>query len=70
MSQGTVKWFSAEKGYGFIQQDGGGEDVFVHRTAVAGLGYGEELRKGERLSFEIRRTPKGLQAVNVQRLDV
>ncbi|CAM3291149.1 cold-shock protein [Rhodothermus bifroesti] len=70
MPRGIVKWFSAEKGYGFIQQENGGEDVFVHRSAVVGLGYGEELRKGERLSFEIRRTPKGLQAVDVKRLDV
>lgn len=69
MPRGTVKWFNAEKGFGFIQQENGGKDVFVHRTAVAGLGYDEGLRDGEVVSYEVKQGPKGMQAVDVERLD-
>jgi cold shock protein len=68
MPRGTVKWFNAEKGYGFIRQDNGGKDVFVHRTAVDGLGYNEQLQEGELVEFEIEQGPKGLQAIEVARL--
>lgn len=68
--RGRVKWFSAEKGYGFIEPVDGGEDVFVHTSEVQGLAdYQEALREGEPLDYEVERTPKGLNAVDVRRLN-
>jgi len=64
MVQGTVKWFSSEKGFGFIAPENGGNDVFVHHTAIQGSGY-KSLSEGERVSFEVTRGPKGDQASNV-----
>ncbi len=67
MSQGTVKWFNAEKGYGFIAPDAGGDDVFVHYSAIVAEGY-KRLREGQRVSFETEADPKNadkLRAVNV-----
>ncbi len=63
MERGTVKWFNAAKGYGFIQRPGG-EDVFVHYKAIAGEGY-KSLNEGDTVEFEVERGPKGLQASNV-----
>jgi cold shock protein len=60
---GTVKWFNAAKGYGFIQRDNG-EDVFVHYSAIAADGY-RSLEEGSRVEFEVTRGPKGLAAANV-----
>ncbi len=60
---GTVKWFNAAKGYGFIQRDNG-EDVFVHYSAIASEGY-RSLEEGARVEFEVTRGPKGLAAANV-----
>lgn len=68
MQRGKVKWFSSEKGYGFIQPNDGSKDVFVHRNNIAGLGYDEGLREGEEVEFEVERTPKGLSALNVERV--
>jgi cold shock protein len=64
MAQGTVKWFNAEKGFGFIQQDGGGADVFVHHSAIAADGY-RSLDEAQRVEFDITQGPKGAQAANV-----
>jgi CspA family cold shock protein len=64
VAQGTVKWFSNEKGYGFIQPEEG-EDVFVHFSAIAGEGY-KSLQEGQRVEFEVVQGDKGLQAANVQ----
>ena len=64
MAQGTVKWFSNEKGYGFIERESG-EDVFVHFTAIAGEGY-KSLTEGQRVEFDVVQGSKGLQAANVQ----
>ncbi|HMD85591.1 MAG TPA: cold-shock protein [Terriglobia bacterium] len=64
--QGTVKWFNAAKGYGFIQRESG-EDVFVHFSAIQGEGY-RSLEEGARVSFEVNKGPKGLQAANVERV--
>jgi len=64
MAQGTVKWFNAEKGYGFIAVDGG-QDVFVHFSAIVGEGY-RSLDEGQRVEFEITRGPKGQQADQVR----
>jgi cold shock protein len=61
--QGTVKWFNAGKGYGFIAREGG-EDVFVHYSAVQSEGY-RSLSEGQRVEFTVERGPKGLQASNV-----
>ena len=57
MASGTVKWFNAQKGYGFIEQDGGGNDVFVHISAVERSGIGE-LRDGQKVSFDVENDPK------------
>ena len=64
MAQGTVKWFNAEKGFGFIEQDGGGADVFVHYSAIQTNGY-RSLDEGQRVEFEITLGDKGPQASNV-----
>ncbi len=61
MTQGTVKWFNGEKGYGFIQVDGCGPDVFVHFSAIAGGGY-RSLEQGQKVQFDITRGQKGPQA--------
>ncbi|HLF24800.1 MAG TPA: cold-shock protein [Anaerolineae bacterium] len=61
--QGTVKWFNATKGYGFISREGG-EDVFVHYSAIQSEGY-RTLNEGQRVEFTVERGPKGLQASNV-----
>ena len=64
MAQGTVKWFSDEKGYGFISPDDGGEDLFVHYTGISGSGF-RSLEEGARVSYEETRGKKGMQAENV-----
>lgn len=63
---GTVKWFNNAKGYGFIQAEPGGADVFVHHTAIVAEGF-RTLNQGERVNFEVVEGPKGLQARNVLR---
>ncbi|MFN0061474.1 MAG: cold-shock protein [Myxococcaceae bacterium] len=67
MASGTVKWFNDEKGFGFITQDGGGPDVFVHHTAIQMDGR-RSLSDGQRVEFEVKKGPKGLQAENVRAL--
>ena len=68
MAHGKVKWFNAEKGFGFIAPSDGSKDVFVHRNNVEGLGWEDGLREGEEVEYEVERTPKGLAAMDVQRL--
>ena len=65
MAKGRVKWFNDAKGFGFIEQEGG-EDVFVHFSAIIGDGF-RTLSEGEEVEFELRETDKGLQASNVIR---
>lgn len=68
MSQGTVKWFNAEKGYGFIAGEEGGEDVFVHYSAIQAEGY-RSLKEGQAVSYETETDPKNpnkLRAINVK----
>jgi CspA family cold shock protein len=67
MSQGTVKWFNAEKGYGFITPDEGGSDLFVHHSAIQTRGF-RTLEENQRVSFDIAQGQKGPQATNVQKL--
>ncbi|MEV1287519.1 cold-shock protein [Micromonospora sp. NPDC049679] len=67
MATGTVKWFNSEKGFGFIEQDGGGPDVFVHYSAIASSGY-RELNEGQKVEFEVTQGQKGPQAENVRPL--
>ena len=62
---GTVKWFNAEKGFGFIAQPDGGGDVFVHHSAIQMQGY-RSLEEGQRVEFEVQNGPKGLMAMNVK----
>ena len=64
MAQGTVKWFSNEKGYGFIEREGG-DDVFVHFSAIEGEGY-KSLTEGQTVEFDVVDGPKGKQAANVR----
>ena len=64
MATGTVKWFNSEKGYGFISQDDGGPDVFVHFSAISGNGY-RNLEENQKVEFQTSQGPKGLQASNV-----
>jgi CspA family cold shock protein len=66
MAQGQVKWFNDAKGYGFITQEGG-EDVFVHYSAIQTQGF-KSLAEGDRVEFEVTRGPKGLQAANVRKV--
>lgn len=65
MSQGSVKWFNGEKGFGFIAQDGGGPDVFVHYSQISGSGF-KSLDEGQRVEFEIGQGQKGPQAQSVR----
>ena len=66
MANGTVKWFNATKGFGFISQSGG-EDIFVHHTAIQGEGF-RTLPEGAHVEFDVVQGPKGLQAANVRKL--
>ncbi len=65
MATGTVKWFSNDKGYGFITPDEGGADLFVHFSAIAGSGF-KTLEEGAKVSFEVTQGQKGSQATDVQ----
>jgi CspA family cold shock protein len=65
MAEGTVKWFNAEKGFGFIQPDDGGKDIFVHFSAITGSGY-RSLEENQRVEFEASQGQKGPQADNVR----
>ena len=65
MATGIVKWFNDDKGYGFITPDGGGEDLFVHFSAIAGSGF-KTLDEGAKVSFEVTQGQKGPQATDVQ----
>jgi CspA family cold shock protein len=67
MAQGTVKWFSGEKGYGFIAPNDGGADVFVHFSAIEGSGY-RSLEEGQNVEFDVTQGQKGPQAENVRAL--
>ncbi|MED3624060.1 cold-shock protein [Neobacillus thermocopriae] len=66
MEHGKVKWFNNEKGYGFIQRDGG-EDVFVHFSAIQGEGY-KSLEEGQEVEFDLEHGERGMQAVNVRKI--
>jgi cold shock protein len=63
-SKGTVKWFNDSKGFGFLTQDEGGDDVFCHHSAIQAEGF-RSLAEGQKVEFEVTRGPKGLQASNV-----
>jgi CspA family cold shock protein len=64
MATGTVKWFNESKGFGFISQDNGGADVFVHFSTIQGSGF-KTLAEGQAVSFDVENGPKGPQASNV-----
>ncbi|MEA3367111.1 MAG: cold-shock protein [Planctomycetota bacterium] len=66
MATGTVKWFNDQKGFGFIEQDGGA-DVFVHHTSIQGEGY-KSLAEGDQVEFDVTQGPKGPKAENVKRV--
>lgn len=67
MADGTVKWFNATKGFGFITPSDGSPDVFAHYSSIEGSGY-RELTEGQKVSYEAEQGPKGLQAKNVRAL--
>jgi CspA family cold shock protein len=64
--EGTVKWFSQDKGYGFIKPDDGGEDLFVHYSSIEGSGF-RSLEEGDKVTYEVTQSKKGPQAVNVSK---
>jgi cold shock protein len=66
MAQGTVKWFNEEKGYGFIQPDDGGDDLFVHYSTISGSGF-RSLEEGEKVSYEVSQGRKGMEPKNVSK---
>ncbi len=66
MNTGTVKWFNADKGFGFIEQEGG-EDVFAHFTAIQGDGF-KSLEEGQKVTFDIEQGDRGPQAANIQKI--
>ncbi|MEA3346848.1 MAG: cold shock domain-containing protein [Candidatus Auribacterota bacterium] len=66
MTKGTVKWFSNQKGYGFVTSESG-QDVFVHHSVIQGDGY-KSLEEGQQVEFEVQQGPKGEQATNVVKL--
>ncbi len=68
MATGTVKWFNDSKGFGFISPEGGGDDLFAHFSAIQGTGF-KTLKEGQRVSFDVTRGPKGLQAANIRSAD-
>jgi CspA family cold shock protein len=65
MAKGTVKWFNDQKGFGFITQDAGGPDVFVHFSAISGSGF-KTLTEGQKVEYDVTQGPKGPQASNVR----
>ncbi|GIJ80722.1 cold shock protein (beta-ribbon, CspA family) [Micromonospora phaseoli] len=67
MASGTVKWFNADKGFGFIAQDGGGDDVFAHFSAISASGF-RSLEENQRVEFEVTQGQRGLQAENIRPL--
>ncbi len=69
MEYGKVKWFDEQKGFGFIQPDNGGKDVFLHRNNIENLGYNEGINDGEAVEYNVEETPKGLSAENVYILE-
>ncbi|MFG2196147.1 cold-shock protein [Streptomyces sp. NPDC048639] len=64
MATGTVKWFNSEKGFGFIEQDGGGPDVFAHYSNISSSGF-RELQEGQKVHFDVTQGQKGAQAENI-----
>ncbi|MDF2589069.1 MAG: cold-shock protein [Anaerocolumna sp.] len=64
MNKGTVKWFNEQKGFGFITNDNGGDDIFVHFSGIASNGF-KTLAEGQKVTFDITRGDKGMQAINV-----
>ena len=68
MPEGKVKWFNASKGFGFIEQDGGGKDLFVHHSSIQGKDEFKSLTEGDRVSFDVAQGTKGPAAENVHKL--
>lgn len=67
MPTGVVKWFSDQKGYGFIAPDGGGKDIFVHHSGIEGEGF-KSLKEGDKVQYEVVQSPKGEQAAKVSKI--